>query len=68
MWEVMYWWSTYLQDAISYHLLCFTGRYFLLDDMFYLSTCFADRHILQDNLSYNRIPLRWTGFTGGYVL
>ena len=40
MWEVMYWWSACLHDDISYSMLCFTGRYFLLDEMFYLRVCF----------------------------
>ena len=46
MWEVMYWWIACFQDGISYNMLCFIGRHFLLDEMFYLKVCFIGEHFV----------------------
>ena len=62
MWEAMYSWNACLHDDISYNMLCFTGRNFLLDEIF-LRVCFIEEYVLQLVMSY------WsTCFTDGHIL
>ena len=63
VWKVMCWWTACLQDGISYDMLCFIGRHFLLDNLFHLSVCIIGGHVLQFVMSY------WnTHFTGVHIL
>ena len=49
---VMYWWSTCLQDGISYKMLCFTERHVLLEVMSYLRVGIIGGHVLLFKMSY----------------
>ena len=48
----MCWWSACFQDGISYNMLCFIGRHFLMNDLFQLIVCIIGGHVLQFVMSY----------------
>ena len=72
----MYWWNAYLQDGISYNMLCFAERHVLLEIMFFLRVGIIGGHVLLFEMSYRGTcfvvegdtPYMRTGLTGGYVL